>query len=145
LRRAYRAEPNPNPNPNPTFEESLQSAKASHIPTDPEPFNLLTAKIPDRTERILEDVARDNLILKENRWPYVSTRAPVPISTDALTTTRRERKPLYPGKTKAKGGSKQSPAAQRRAKPKGPSTTLSTELRQAQTQKLLLERRKKES
>jgi len=122
-----------------TFEEKLQAAKASKPPTDPEPFNLLTAKIPDRTERILEDVARDNLILKEARWPYVSTRAPVPVSTDAFGGSRRERKPLYPGKP-SKGRSKSA----RKPRPTGPSTTLAAELRQAQTRKLMLERKEKE-
>lgn len=47
------------------------------VPTDPEAFNLLTSKMKDRIPGILEDMARDNIILKENRWPYVSTRAPV--------------------------------------------------------------------
>lgn len=121
------------------FEEKLQAAKASKPPTDPEPFNLLTAKIPDRTERILEDVARDNLILKEARWPYVSTRAPVPVSTDAFGDSRRERKPLYPGKP-SKGRSKSA----KKPRPKGPATTLAAELRQAQTRKLMLERKEKE-
>ena len=47
------------------------------MPTDPETFNLLTSKMKDTIPDVLEDIARDNIILKENRWPYVSTRAPV--------------------------------------------------------------------
>eukprot|EP00656_Telonema_subtile_P051939 TRINITY_DN7103_c0_g1_i4.p1 TRINITY_DN7103_c0_g1~~TRINITY_DN7103_c0_g1_i4.p1 ORF type:complete len:201 (-),score=53.29 TRINITY_DN7103_c0_g1_i4:94-696(-) len=48
----------------------------------------------DRVPEILEDMARDNIILKENRWPYVGTRAPVPSSQKSRTI--KSRGPLYP-------------------------------------------------
>lgn len=76
------------------FAEKLLDAKASKVPTDPETFNLLTSKMKDRIPDVLEDIARDNIILKENRWPYVSTRAPVPPSEKSFRLKKRE--PLYP-------------------------------------------------
>jgi len=126
------------------FEEQLASAKGTRHPTDPEPFNLLTAKInsKDREERILEDIARDNIILKENRWPYVSTRAPIPTSNEALA---RPRKPLYPGAKAKPGKSKpgRRPSSASTTRRKLPQSTLAADYRKAQTQKLLLERERK--
>lgn len=57
-------------------------------PPPPQPFELLTDAIKDpggkgtlpapaEKERVLRDMARDELVLPERRWPYLSTRAPV--------------------------------------------------------------------
>jgi len=95
------------------FAEQLMDAKASKVPTDPETFNLLTSKMKDTIPDVLEDIARDNIILKENRWPYVSTRAPVPPSEKSFRL--KNRGPLYPEALSS--SSKKQPA---RAKSAGP-------------------------
>ena len=70
------------------FEKSLQAAKESnpHRKVKHEEFALRTDQLrgghhrpaPEQIAMVEADIARDNLVLPEERWPKVSTRAKVP-------------------------------------------------------------------
>jgi hypothetical protein len=74
--------------PLPSHSHPFKPAPRPFNPPPPRPFDLLTDAIKDpegkgtipsnsEKERVLRDMARDELVLPERRWPYVSTRAPV--------------------------------------------------------------------
>jgi len=119
------------------FQETLLAAKATKVPTDPEAFNLLTSKMKDRIPEILEDMARDSIILKENRWPYVSTRAPVPSSERNESFRLKNREPLYPPELCSSAGPSQLSKSQGKGNNK---ETKAARLRREHAQKTLRER-----
>jgi hypothetical protein len=74
--------------PLPSHANPFKPSPRPFNPPPPKPFDLLTDAIKDpggkgtipsnaEKERVLRDIARDELVLPERRWPYLSTRAPV--------------------------------------------------------------------
>jgi len=74
--------------PLPSHSQPFKPAPRPFSPPPSKPFDLLTDAIKDpegkgsipsnaEKERVLRDIARDELVLPERRWPYVSRRAPV--------------------------------------------------------------------
>ncbi|XP_071962142.1 protein FAM161A-like [Antedon mediterranea] len=57
------------------FKLKLDREKQVKEPTVVEPFNLRTARIPSKKEKILEDISKDEETLTEQRWPYMSSRS----------------------------------------------------------------------
>ena len=95
------------------FEKSLQAAKESnpHRKVKHEEFALRTDQLrgghhrpaPEQIAMVEADIARDNLVLPEERWPKVSTRAKVPprAAPDFKALHKDPRMPMYRSTTSA--------------------------------------------
>ncbi|XP_050404112.1 protein FAM161A [Patella vulgata] len=57
------------------FQREMNRKKFIREPTVVEPFRLETNRIQPSTDKILRDIARDEEVLTENRWPYRTPRA----------------------------------------------------------------------
>ncbi|ESP02271.1 hypothetical protein LOTGIDRAFT_238010 [Lottia gigantea] len=68
------------------FQSELNRRKTELEPTVVEPFRLHTDRTYGDTQKVLLDMARDEEVLMENRWPYQTPRARTP--TRAIPRSR---------------------------------------------------------
>ena len=67
------------------FERSLARKRNEYTPTQPvpfrmesEPYKMMQREVQQvKSEMIARDIRRDELVMPEKRWPYLSTQAPV--------------------------------------------------------------------
>ena len=64
------------------FELAKERARRQKNATVPKPFRMAVEQLKEegresKEEAVLRDIRRDNLVLPERRWPFLSTRAPV--------------------------------------------------------------------
>jgi protein FAM161A len=57
------------------LQKEMMNQKDQKEATVCKPFNLRTSSIERDVDRVVDDMMRDELILKENRWPYQNPRA----------------------------------------------------------------------
>ena len=80
-------------------QSSSHSQKVRKENTVCKPFNLRTTNI-DTKHKVYEDIARDEVVLKETRWPFASSRmrpasAPRTFSSRKLNSLRNPKYPFY--------------------------------------------------
>ncbi|XP_033120988.1 protein FAM161A-like [Anneissia japonica] len=66
------------------FKMKLDKEKQVKEPTVVEPFNLRTARIPSKKDKVLMDITKDEETLTEQRWPYLSSRSSVKFSHGSI-------------------------------------------------------------